>query len=247
MSAPAPLGRAPESGSIADLVSLYSPAHVRVLLANLLSLEAEIRTSARPDLDHAIAHARLEWWQGEIERTLAGTPVHPLTRALLAALAPQPLDLRPLVHSVQLEIAGLAGADEALWQAFFEGSLGTLFCVLAQGLGSSAPPATLRTLGASVQQLATEREAPPALLGASLRALAPALQPALRPLLVWVALVGWRTARGLEVADEAAPGSLRLGIAQQWVAWRAARAAQAGAFRFDWPHSSAAAPPVRTA
>lgn len=238
MTPPAPFARVLEPGSIADLVSLYSPAHIRAALADLLALEAEIRTSARPDLDHAIAHVRLEWWQGEIERTLAGAPAHPLTRALQLALAPHPLDLRPLVHSARLEVAGLAGGEEALWDSFFEGSLGTVFSVLGQALGSSAPAATLRTLGGAVQHLSTERGEPPASLGAALSALESSLQPTLRPLLVWVALVGWRSARNLEIPDEASPLGLRLAMAQQWVAWRAARAAQAGSFRWRWPQVS---------
>jgi hypothetical protein len=69
----------------------------------------------------------------------------------------------------------------------------------------------------------------------------PALQSGIRPLLVWVALVGWRTARGVEVPDEAPPAGLRLAMAQQWVAWRAARAAEAGRFRWRWQAPVAAA------
>jgi hypothetical protein len=246
VSPPAPPGRIPEPGSIADLVSLYSPANVRAALAELLALEAEIRTSARPDLDHTIAHVRLEWWQAEAERTLAGAPAHPLTRALRSLLDPQPLDIRPLVHSARLEVASLAGADEALWQSFFEGSLGTIFSVLGQVLGCTASPATLRTLGGAVQQLSTERAEPPALLSAALRALQPAQQRAMRPLLVWAALVGWRSSRGLQVPDESPPVGLRLAMAQQWVAWRAARAAEAGLFRWRWPRPAAAAPSDNT-
>jgi hypothetical protein len=238
-------GRTPERGSVADLVHLYCPAHARAVLADLLALEAEIRTSARPDLDHSIAHVRLEWWQAEAERALAGKAAHPLTRALCAALAPQMLDLRLLVHSARLEVAGLAGADAAAWQSFYEGSLGTLFAVLGLALARTAPPATLRALGGAVQQLTTERGAPGPALGAALQALPPTLQPALRPLLVWVALVGWRTARGIEVPDEAPPQGVWLGLAQQWVAWRAARAAEAGAFRWRW-RTAAMTPPTRS-
>lgn len=237
-------GHAPEPGSIADLVHLYCPAHARAVLADLRALEAEIRTSARPDLDHAIAHVRLEWWQAEAERTLAGKPAHPLTRALCAALAPRLPDLRPLVHSARLEVAGLAGADATAWQSFYEGSLGTTFMMLGQALGSTAPPAALRTLGAATLQLSTERGEPPATLAPALRTVQPAQQPALRPLLVWLALVGWRTARGLEAPDEAPPAGLCLGLVQQWVAWRAARAAEAGRFRWQWRTEAAATAPT---
>jgi hypothetical protein len=243
VSAPIAPGHAAEPGSIADLVHLYCPVQVRAVLADLLALEAEIRTSARPDLDHAIAHARLEWWQAEAERALAGKAVHPLTRALCAALAPHSLDLRLLVYSARLELAGLASAHAEAWHTFYEGSLGTVFVVLGLALASTARPATLRALGGALQQLTIERGAPRPALGAALQALPPALQPALRPLLVWVALVGWRTARGIAVPDEAPPPGVWLGLAQQWVAWRAARAAEAGAFRWRW-RPAAIAPPI---
>jgi hypothetical protein len=246
VSPPALLGHAAEPGSIADLVRLYSPGPARAVLAELLSVEAEVRTSARPELDHSIAHVRLAWWQEEAERTLAGKPAHPLTRSLCVALAPRRLDLQPLVHSARLEVAGLAGADEAAWESFYEGSLGTVFVVLGQVLGSTAPPAALRRLGAAVQQLSTERGATPPSLTVALGTVQPALQSAIRPLLVWTALVGWRSARGLEVPDEAPPGSLRLAMAQQWVAWRAARAAEAGRFRWRWQAPAAAAANTRT-
>ncbi len=229
-----------EPGSIADLVSLYSPAPARAVLRALLALESEIRTSARPGLDHAIAHVRLDWWQLEAERTLAGQPSHPLTRELAAAIAPAPLDLGPLLASTQLELAGLAGADEAMWQSFFEGSLGTVFSIFGRALGSTAAPATLRTLGGAVQALATERGQPPPSLARALRSLEPALQPTLRPLLVWVALVGWRCEQRLEVPDESAPPGLRLALAQQWRAWRTARAAQAGTYQWRWRIAPAA-------
>jgi hypothetical protein len=241
VSAQAPAWRAIEPGSIADVVRLYCATPVRAVLENLLALEAEIRTSARPDLDHAIAHVRLEWWQGEIERTLKGTAAHPLTRALCTALAPRSPDLQPLLLSARLEVAGLSGADARSWQSFYEGSLGTVFVILGQTLGSAVAAETLRTLGGAVQQLSTERTPSPRLL-AALEALTPALQTEVCPLLVWTALVGWRTARGIEVADEAAPSGWWAGASQQWIAWSAARAAQAGRFRWRWQWPAPAAP-----
>lgn len=234
MTSPSALAPSAEPGSIADLVGLYSPPSARPLLNALLALESEIRTSARPSLDHAIAHVRLEWWEGEAARALTGAPTHPLTRAIAAAIAPEPLDLQPLLHSAQLELAGLAGADEVQWRSFFEGSLGTVFSNYGRILGSRAPAAVLRTLGGALQQLATEREQPGELLATTLAELEPAWQPALRPLLVWVALVGWRCQQQLAVADEAAPPGLRLALAQQWQAWRSARAAESGRFKWRW-------------
>ena len=62
---------------------LYSPPEQRPVLAALCAIEREIRTSLRSD--HQVAHARLEWWREEAERYAEGSPVHPLTRSLLAS------------------------------------------------------------------------------------------------------------------------------------------------------------------
>ena len=64
---------------------LYSPPNAQRLLQILLALEAEIRGVLKPGMEHHVAHVRMEWWRAEIERFARGTPVHPLTRALLAA------------------------------------------------------------------------------------------------------------------------------------------------------------------
>jgi hypothetical protein len=46
----------------------------------------------------------------------------------------------------------------------------------------------------------------------------------------------------VDVPDEAPPAGLRLAVAQQWVAWRAARAAEAGRFRWRWQAPMPSAP-----
>jgi hypothetical protein len=239
VNAPASVAASAEPGSIADLVALYTPPAARGVLRALLAVESEIRASAQPGLDHTIAHVRLDWWRQEIERTLEGQAAHPLTRELSAALAPTRPDLTPMLLSTQLELTGLAGADESHWRIFFEGGLGTVFRILAQAMGSTASPATLGRWGGLVQQLTMEREAPPPLLAETLQSLTPAMQPQLRPLLVWTALVGWRCEQRVEVSDESAPPGLRLALAQQWLAWRSARAADAGTFRWRWSATAA--------
>jgi len=44
----------------------------------------------------AIARARLDWWRAELERLEAGQPTHPVTQALLPALAPYGIDREQL-------------------------------------------------------------------------------------------------------------------------------------------------------
>ena len=52
------------------------------------AIDAEIDAASHPALEHTVAHAKLEWWRGEIERLVAGAPQHPLTRQLLARAGP---------------------------------------------------------------------------------------------------------------------------------------------------------------
>ncbi|HEY8507230.1 MAG TPA: hypothetical protein VIL32_02670, partial [Steroidobacteraceae bacterium] len=54
---------------------LYSPARTRQLFQTLVAIESEVAGSLRPDLDHNVAHMRLQWWREEFERTAAGRPV----------------------------------------------------------------------------------------------------------------------------------------------------------------------------
>jgi phytoene synthase len=57
----------------------------------LCEIEREVAASLRPGIDHHVAHARLQWWRDEADRTLRGQPVHPLTRALLKAKSAESL------------------------------------------------------------------------------------------------------------------------------------------------------------
>src|SRR4051812_2877762 len=65
------------------LAWLYSPPEQQPVLAALCQIEAEIAGSLKSGIDHHVAHARLQWWREECERTAQGRPVHPLTRELV--------------------------------------------------------------------------------------------------------------------------------------------------------------------
>ena len=67
------------------LAWLYSPASQQPAFAALCEIESEVAASLRPGIDHHVAHARLQWWRDEAQRSARGQPVHPLTRELLEA------------------------------------------------------------------------------------------------------------------------------------------------------------------
>jgi phytoene synthase len=108
-AAPA-VGAAPPvaAGSARHLAWLYAPETVRTGIAALLTLDAEIASSTRAGLDHAVAHARLGWWEEEVGELARGRPRHPVGRQLadaFAAVELSPPDLRGLVEVARLDLA----------------------------------------------------------------------------------------------------------------------------------------------
>lgn len=151
-----PLQRGTPAGSLRWFAVLYAPPAARPLLEALYAFEAEVRDTARAS--HDVAHTRLQWWRGEVDRLLGGRPEHPVTRALLPLRA-DGVDLA-LLHEVlvaaDIDLARLTldSADELAAYAYRgAGSLQTL--AAAASCRPRAPsPAELefaRRLGAAVQ------------------------------------------------------------------------------------------------
>lgn len=230
----------PAPGTLRYWVLLYSPAPRRATLATLLGLADEIGAGTDGPAEHAVIHARLDWWRQEAQRFGRGEPRHPWLRSLHSR---QPesrgLDLLCLVDAAASDLAARsvrAEAGSALPRA--------LFVLLAQALGArDCPPPLRQCLGEigrlthQIECAARERTPAPELAGAALESLHvhaqridTALQPLLAPLLVWAALAAarWRR-RQRRTGDEWAA---RLdGFADNMLAWRAARRAARGRFR----------------
>jgi phytoene synthase len=102
---------------------LFAPASQRASLAALYALQAEIQSASHAPLDHGVAHTRLEWWRGEIERLAAGKPAHPISRELMTA--GRSVDFTPLQQLVtvaQWDLARLTletceEFDAAAWRS----------------------------------------------------------------------------------------------------------------------------------
>jgi phytoene synthase len=149
--------RRPDLSSTRSLATLYSSTVQRPALAALSSLEREIGASLRPGLDHQVAHTRLAWWREECERTVQGSPAHPLTRELAALLAP--LGTAPL--------AGLAGfVDTAVWDlscatfdtrreltGYCERWSAAMIAPLVSLASPDAPATQARALGVSLREI----------------------------------------------------------------------------------------------
>ena len=96
------------------LALAFAGARARPILEALYGIEAEIERATRPGIEHGVAHAKLAWWRDETERLAGFGPVHPLTRALLAAAgrAPRYALLHERVTAAELHLAGFAPASE---------------------------------------------------------------------------------------------------------------------------------------
>jgi phytoene synthase len=77
-----PLQRGTPPGSLRYFAVLYAPAPARPALHALYAFEAELRDTVRTTA-HEVAHTRLQYWRGEVDRLAGGRPEHPVTRALL--------------------------------------------------------------------------------------------------------------------------------------------------------------------
>lgn len=151
------LQRARPPGSPRYFALLFAPAAQRASLTALFALQSEIQSAAYTPVDHGVAHTRLEWWRGEIERLAAGKPAHPVSRELLAAN--RGVDFAPLgqlVIDAQWELARLTLETLEEFQAAGWRSQGVVQWIGMQLAGVSAADAEpfARDLGAA---LALER------------------------------------------------------------------------------------------
>lgn len=145
------------AGSLRYFAVLFAPASARAVLTGLYACEAEIRHAVRGST-HDIAHARLQWWRGEIDRLSRGEPQHPATKALLplreTIAAELPL-LHELVVASDMDLACLTFSTRAELEAYCiraAGALQTLAASASRGPGVLSPSERefARRLGSAV-------------------------------------------------------------------------------------------------
>ena len=120
------VARIARPGSIEAFALLFAGSQAGAL-GSLLALRAELRESSLGTQDHSVAHARIGWWEGEIERLVIGVPAHPVTRTLLAAADGATTDwtpLRGLIQAARIELARATFEDEAELDGYLQASGG---------------------------------------------------------------------------------------------------------------------------
>lgn len=148
----APTGLPP--GSVRWYVWLYAPPEARAFTAALFAIEREITASARPGLDHGVAHARLDWWQGECERIAAGRPVHPLAHTLATppTSAGQGPDLSGLLENARWDLASAAFETRSELDAYCQRWANSIALALAPPTAGPGAAAFLCRRGAALRE-----------------------------------------------------------------------------------------------
>ena len=147
------------AGSLRWHAVLFSGAPDRSLLEALYAFDAELKRIVDSQ-SHEAAHARLQWWRGELDRLAAGRPSHPLGQALLPlrdCRGADPALLHERLVGADLDLARLTYLTWQELEAYLFRSAGALQTLIAAALaGDRELTATerdfARRLGAAVRQ-----------------------------------------------------------------------------------------------
>jgi len=102
--------RAVPPGTVRYWSWLFSARECREPLLGIYALLAEWRALMDPGTEAKVAQLKLAWWQDEIGRLSAGSPVHPISRYLAALPRAGVADFAPLARAVDAALMQVAGA-----------------------------------------------------------------------------------------------------------------------------------------
>jgi len=120
-------------GSPRHLAVLFAEPAARAPLGALYAFESELRSIVASE-SHEAAHARLQWWRGELDRLTAGRPSHPIATALASLRGRSGLDLtllHELLSAADLDLARFTYQDWQELDAYCFRSAGALQVLIA--------------------------------------------------------------------------------------------------------------------
>lgn len=146
-------------GSPRYFAVLFAQPTARPSLAALYAFEAELRRIVAAE-SHEGAHARLQWWRGELERLTAGRPTHPIAVALQPLQDRDGIDLtllHELLAAADLDMARFTYHSRRELEAYCFRSSGALQVLIATALANGRTLCKpehefARQLGAGVRQ-----------------------------------------------------------------------------------------------
>jgi 15-cis-phytoene synthase len=101
--------RALPAGSARYWSHAFAAPAARPALLGVYALCAEWQSLSSPVTEPSVAQLKLAWWQEEMTRLIAGTPVHPLSLYLAAMPRAAPTVFEPLLVSVQAAFMEASG------------------------------------------------------------------------------------------------------------------------------------------
>jgi len=123
-------------GSLRYFAVLFAPPAARPVLDALYGFEAEVKATTDATA-HETAHARLQWWRGEIDRLVAGRPTHPIAVALAPLRQRRDADIASLHESLVAADLDLARLTYRNWDEL------DAYCYRASGALQTLAAATL--------------------------------------------------------------------------------------------------------
>ena len=152
-------------GSLRYFAVLFAPPAVRSVLDALYGFDAEVRATTDATA-HETAHARLQWWRGEIDRLVAGRPTHPIAVALAPLRERRDVDVGSLHESLvaaDLDLARLTYTSWVELEAYCYRASGALQTLVAATLAgdravSGAELDFARRLGSAQRQAEMVRD-----------------------------------------------------------------------------------------
>ena len=147
------VNRAAPPGSMRYFSLLYAPEDRRDELCALYVIDSEIRESAH-SASHDVAHTRLQWWRGAVDRLVNGNPQHPATRLLHDARRVEPASyskLHELLAAADMDLARMTYSNMRELRAYCSRSGGAIAELMAAQL--LAPQALDETSRATANRL----------------------------------------------------------------------------------------------
>jgi len=88
---------------------LFAEEQSRAPLLGIYALGAEWQALMDPATELSVAHLKLAWWEEEMRRLAAGSPVHPIGSYLAALPRAVSVDFTPLLAAVKAAAAQVSG------------------------------------------------------------------------------------------------------------------------------------------
>jgi phytoene synthase len=148
--------KAAGSGSSFYYSFLFLPPERRRAITALYAFCREVDDAVDECSDPQLAHAKLAWWRGEIGNLFAGSPQHPVTRALAPALSTYAITaerLNEIVDGMEMDLAQTRYLDFAALERYCY-LVASVVGLLAAGIFGYRDPGTLeyaRRLGIAFQ------------------------------------------------------------------------------------------------